>query len=118
MEYIIYIKPTTFFYSSSAPSHTHISRKNLAVTAYGTDNYLACNIIGQQGAVFDEIISKQAFGKSGKWQMAAKTNKYIYIYIYIYIYKEVKEYKVLNNRFLYSEVQESRVYSKADIQRI
>ena len=75
MEYIIYIKPTTFFYSSSAPSHTHIPRKDLAVTAYGTDNYLACNIIAQQGAIFDEIISKQAFGKSGKWQMAEKKKK-------------------------------------------
>ena len=60
LEDIIYIKHTTFFCYSSVPFHTPIPRKNLVVTVYNTDNYLACDIIAQQRIIFDEIISKQA----------------------------------------------------------
>lgn len=57
---LIYIKPTIFSYSFSAPSHICIPRKNLVVKVYSTDNYLASDIIAQQGAKLDEIISKHS----------------------------------------------------------
>ena len=56
----MYIYIYIYIYSSSFPSHTLNPRKNLVVTAYSTDNYLVCETIAQQGAIFDEIISKQA----------------------------------------------------------
>ena len=47
------------FYSSSSPCPTPIFRKNRVVTAYNTDNQLACEFIVLQRAIFDEMISKQ-----------------------------------------------------------
>ena len=56
----IYIQTYVYIYYYSFPSHTLISRKNLVDTAYSTDDYLVCETIAQQGAIFDKIISKQA----------------------------------------------------------
>ena len=60
LEGLIYIKPTIFSYSFPAPSHICIPRKNLVVKVYSTDNYLASDIIAQQEAKLDEIISKHS----------------------------------------------------------
>ena len=49
------------FFVLLLPPPTPLSpEKNLAVTACSTEHYLACDMIAQQGAIFDEIISKQA----------------------------------------------------------
>ena len=102
LEGLIYIKPTIFSYSFSAPSHICIPRKNLAVKVYSTDNYLASDIIAQQGAKLDEIISKHSLDidqviQINIWVLQLKSEKLQQLLKK----KEEKEYKVLELFFLF-----------------